>query len=104
MPPHTSSHHLLILALTSLHLPILAAFKPYIEREVEYNTECKTCPRSLCPNKIAYGDNYGETRFNATCWTRGTRIMGDDLWLGSEGGCYVTQYDVFEYEGDCKAP
>jgi hypothetical protein len=37
-----------------------------------------------------------------TCWTRGTKIMGDRLWLKSEAGCYITQYDVLEYDGDCK--
>jgi hypothetical protein len=28
--------------------------------------------------------------------------MGDRLWLKSEAGCYVTQYDALEYDGDCK--
>jgi len=28
--------------------------------------------------------------------------MGDDLWLKTDTGCYITQYDVVEYEGDCK--
>lgn len=28
--------------------------------------------------------------------------MGDRLWLKSEAGCYVTQYDVLEYAGDCE--
>jgi len=28
--------------------------------------------------------------------------MGDNLWLKSEAGCYVTQYDVVEYPGDCE--
>lgn len=48
--------------------------KEHISTEAEYNTECKTCPRSLCPNELYY-----ETAdaFNVTCWTRGTRIMGD---------------------------
>lgn len=76
-----------------------AAVKPYIETAAEYNTECKTCPRSLCPNKIDYGT---DDKLNVTCWTRGTKIMGDNLWLKSEAGCYVTQYDVLEYPGDCK--
>lgn len=26
--------------------------------------------------------------------------MGDNLWLKSEAGCYITQYDVLEYSGD----
>ena len=78
---------------------VRAEIKPYISTETEYNTECKTCPRSLCPNQIAY-DYYD--KFNVTCWTRGTKIMGDDLWLKTEAGCYVTQYDVIEYAGDCE--
>jgi hypothetical protein len=27
--------------------------------------------------------------------------MGDGLWLKSEARCYITQYDVAEYSGDC---
>lgn len=74
-----------------------AELKPHITTAAEYNTECKTCPRSLCPNQIYYGQ---KDYFNVTCWTRGTKIMGDRLWLKSEEGCYVTQYDVLEYDGD----
>lgn len=47
-------------------------FKPYISTMAEYNTECKRCPRSLCPNTKYYGPN---DEFNVTCWTRGTKIM-----------------------------
>jgi hypothetical protein len=78
---------------------VTAQVKPYITTHAEINTECKTCPRSLCPNHIFYG--WGEN-LNVTCWTRGTNIMGDRLWLKSEAGCYITQYDVIEYDGDCK--
>jgi hypothetical protein len=77
----------------------VADVKPYITTYAEYNTECKTCPRSLCPNKLAYATS---DSLNATCWTRGTRIVDGNLWLKSEAGCYVTQYDVQEYEGDCR--
>lgn len=28
--------------------------------------------------------------------------MGDRLWLKSEAGCYITQYDVLEYDGECE--
>ncbi|KAF1845060.1 uncharacterized protein K460DRAFT_405337 [Cucurbitaria berberidis CBS 394.84] len=76
---------------------VSADIKPYISTQADYNTECKTCPRSLCPNQLYYA---GEEAFNVTCWTRGTKIMGDTLWLKSEAGCYVTQYDVLEYPGD----
>ena len=50
--------------------------KAFIESQAEVNTECKTCPRSLCPNVVAYSQE-GEF-FNVTCWTRGTKIMGDE--------------------------
>lgn len=26
--------------------------------------------------------------------------MGDNMWLGTDKGCYVTQYDVSEFDGD----
>jgi hypothetical protein len=78
---------------------VTAEVKPYITAVSEVNTECKTCPRSLCPNKLYY--EQGGDEFNVTCWTRGTKIMGDRLWLKSEAGCYVTQYDVYEYEPGC---
>ncbi|KAF2260564.1 hypothetical protein CC78DRAFT_589551 [Lojkania enalia] len=74
-----------------------AEVKPYISTEAEYRTECKTCPRSLCTNTLYYE---GGESLNATCWTRGTKIMGDRLWLKTESECYVTQYDVLEYDGD----
>ena len=40
------------------------------------NTECKTCPYSLCTNKAAYD---GSTGVTLLCWTRGTVIDGDRL-------------------------
>ncbi|KAF2276744.1 uncharacterized protein EI97DRAFT_320102 [Westerdykella ornata] len=88
---------LLPLHIWLLTSPGLAEVKPYIITAAEYNTECKTCPRSLCPNVLAYST---DDSFNATCWTRGTRIIDGNLWLKSEAGCYVTQYDVLEYDGD----
>ncbi|EMD60261.1 hypothetical protein GGP41_009651 [Bipolaris sorokiniana] len=82
-----------IVAAVTVH----AQVKSYIPTEAEYRTECKTCPRSLCPNKLYYSGGDG---LNATCWTHGTKIMGDNLWLKTEAGCYITQYDVLEYAGD----
>jgi hypothetical protein len=76
-----------------------AEVKPYINTTTEIPTECKTCPRSLCPNKVAYN---WEKNFNVTCWTRGTKIMSDNLWLRSGDDCYVTQWDLIEYSGDCR--
>lgn len=35
------------------------------------NTECKTCPNSLCSNKNFYGSLL---MFRATCWTIGQKI------------------------------
>lgn len=89
---------LLRLALLSPLCTVIAAAKPYVTNWVEIETECKTCPHSLCPNKIAY--ELGEY-LNATCWTHGTKIQGDRLWLKSEAGCYVTQWDLAEYNGTC---
>ncbi|KAF2744716.1 hypothetical protein M011DRAFT_408020 [Sporormia fimetaria CBS 119925] len=80
-----------------LSTPTTAQLKSSIPTAAEYNTECKTCPRSLCPNVHAY---YSYDTMNVTCWTQGTKIMGDDLWLRTGENCYVTQYDVLEYPGD----
>lgn len=35
-------------------------------------TECKTCPYSLCPNQLAF--DYG-TEMTLTCWTYGDNIV-----------------------------
>ena len=76
MRSHSRSQLLGFLALTLLVLASGAAPKnyTYIERVADVNTECKTCSRTLCPNTLYYGQ--GES-LNATCWTRGTKIMGD---------------------------
>lgn len=79
---------------------VRADFKPYISTSADIRTECKTCPRSLCPNQLFY--DFDES-LNVTCWTRGTKIMGDSLWLKTQTGCYITQYDVAEYLEDCEA-
>lgn len=88
-----------IVPLVLIFAPVIAAaaVKPYISAVAEYSTECKTCPYSLCTNKLYYdgGDN-----LTTTCWTRGSKIVGDNLWLKTDSGCYVTQYDLVEYEGD----
>ncbi|KAL5116392.1 hypothetical protein ACEQ8H_005740 [Pleosporales sp. CAS-2024a] len=75
-----------------------AEIQPFITTSADIRTECKTCPRSLCPNQLYYG--FDESLINVTCCTRGTKIMGDGLWLKSEAGCYITQYDVAEYPGN----
>lgn len=36
------------------------------------NTECKTCPYSLCPNQLAF-DNANQ--MTLTCWTYGDNIV-----------------------------
>lgn len=54
----------------------VAAKKPYITTREDITTECKTCPRSLCPNvELVRAPDTEE--FNVTCWTMGTKIMGD---------------------------
>ncbi|KAF2196630.1 hypothetical protein GQ43DRAFT_467031 [Delitschia confertaspora ATCC 74209] len=107
--PKMGSHARCRPSLPGLFLPLLLLLtpsaaapttKPYINSTADYSTECKTCPHSLCTNKQYYisGDS-----LNATCWTRGTKIAGDTLWLRTEAGCYVTQYDIAEYDGDYTA-
>lgn len=98
MPASWSSAVFSAILLLTTHAE--AQRKPFITTEAEVITECKTCPRSLCTNLDTYSQSYGA--FNVTCWTRGTKIMGDDLWLKTDKGCYVTQYDVLKYAGDCK--
>lgn len=60
------------------------------------NTECKTCPFVLCPNKLYYES---DTNVTLTCFTEGTEIAGNSVWLGTTDGCYVTQYDLELYNG-----
>ncbi|ORY13286.1 hypothetical protein BCR34DRAFT_649419 [Clohesyomyces aquaticus] len=67
---------------------------------VEVDTECKTCPYSLCPNKLSYDWEYDTTNKTLNCWTEGTPIVNDTTWLKTSDGCYVTQYDLKEYAGD----
>jgi hypothetical protein len=82
-----------------------AGVNPYITTNIDVTTECKTCPRSLCPNENFYGYYGGlDGPLNVTCYTYGTKIIGDNLWLKTDVGCYVTQYDLNEYDGDCKSP
>jgi hypothetical protein len=87
-------------ALSLLATLTEATVKPYISTVATIRTECKTCPRSLCPNLLYY--DFGMP-LNVTCWTRGTNIMGDRLWLQSTAGCYVTEYDLNEYSGQCRS-
>jgi hypothetical protein len=49
------------------------AVKPYINNSLEHgvNTECKTCPYSLCTNVAAYES---EDPIKLTCWTHGDVI------------------------------
>lgn len=77
MPPHSRSPVLGLLALAlsaALFEGAAAQNQTYIERIADVNTECKTCSHTLCPNKLYYGQ---EDPLNVTCWTIGTKIMGD---------------------------
>jgi hypothetical protein len=64
------------LLMAALALSVSAQPKPNLVNTVEkgVNTECKTCPWTLCTNKAFYegGDNV-----TLTCWTHGTEIAGD---------------------------
>ncbi|PGG97547.1 hypothetical protein AJ79_09162 [Helicocarpus griseus UAMH5409] len=66
-----------------------------VERGI--NTECKKCPFSLCPNVEAYG---GGDNVTLECWASGTNVNGDVTWLRTTTGCYITQWDLIEYQGD----
>ncbi|KAI3395260.1 hypothetical protein diail_1613 [Diaporthe ilicicola] len=61
------------------------------------NTECKTCPYSLCTNQLALDSG---TETTLTCWTYGDSIVDSNIWLKTTDGCYITQWDLVEYAGD----
>jgi hypothetical protein len=64
------------LLVAALALCVSAQLKPSIINTVEkgVNTECKTCPWTLCTNKEFYE---GTDNVTLTCWTHGTEIAGD---------------------------
>lgn len=74
-------HKLLIAALAlsigvNAKASIKSATKPSINGTLEFGveTECKTCPYTLCTNKAFYGY---DTQVTLTCWTEGTSIAND---------------------------
>ncbi|KAJ5037244.1 uncharacterized protein L3040_007421 [Drepanopeziza brunnea f. sp. 'multigermtubi'] len=83
----------ILLAVASLGVD--AAFKPPINNTLEQSveTECKTCPYSLCTNKAFY--EY-DTQVSLVCWTTGAEIDGDTTWLRTSDDCYVTEYDLMD--------
>ncbi|KAF1977292.1 hypothetical protein BU23DRAFT_452765 [Bimuria novae-zelandiae CBS 107.79] len=90
----------LLLRLLPLVLVLPYAFgdsAPAISTSAEYNTECKTCPHSLCPNTLYYSTS---ELLNLTCWTHGTRIISTTLWLRSTSSCYLTEYDLADTTTD----
>ncbi|KAF2812368.1 uncharacterized protein BDZ99DRAFT_265425 [Mytilinidion resinicola] len=93
---YSSFHSILI--LSRFNFAISTVPKVYLNNTVEHgvNTECKTCPYVLCPNKLYYDSDVNVT---LTCFTTGTEISGDSIWLGTSDGCYVTQYDLVLYNG-----
>ncbi|CAN8101229.1 unnamed protein product [Discula destructiva] len=56
-------------------------------------TECKTCPYSLCTNAAAYEYDHD---MSLTCWTRGTTVVDTNVWYHTTDGCYVTEWDIIE--------
>jgi hypothetical protein len=77
MSPHgrsTACFGLLALVLSILPDGSTAQNATYIERIADVNTECKTCSHTLCPNTLFYSQG---DALNVTCWTRGTKIIGD---------------------------
>jgi hypothetical protein len=112
--------HLSLLAVLAISSASVSAVKASINNTVEHgvNTECKTCPYTLCTNKVYYES---DALVTVTCYTHGTVIDGDEyifssvlfensstkticysVWLQTTDGCYVTQYDLTDYVGDCK--
>jgi hypothetical protein len=91
---------LTLLVLSTTTLADTAAFKPPLNNTLEPGvaTECKTCPYKLCTNKAFYDYN---TQVSLTCWTKGTSVDGDSTWLKTSDGCFVTQYDLADYNGTC---
>jgi hypothetical protein len=53
-----------------------ATTKTSLNNTVEHgvDTECKTCPFVLCPNKLYYES---DTNVTLTCFTEGTEIAGN---------------------------
>lgn len=82
----------------ALILPVIrAGTTAAVSTTADYNTECKTCPHSLCPNTLYYST---DDALNVTCWTHGTRIVDTNLWLRSTSDCYVTEYDLADNTTD----
>jgi len=93
-----SSSLLLLLPILVSGKSLMAKVQPSINNTLEkgVETECKTCPYSLCTNVAWY--TYS-TNVTLTCWTSGTSIDNDTTWLKTTDGCYVTQYDLKLYNG-----
>jgi hypothetical protein len=70
------SNHVLFGAILAHYASASTQAKPYIVNTVErgMNTECKTCPWTLCTNTVYYES---EDNVTLTCWTHGTEIAGD---------------------------
>jgi hypothetical protein len=96
--------------LIAISLPLLAAASPVdgsaalAERQspvlnatVEYITQCKTCPWDLCNNVVPISR---DQVVNVTCWTEGSKIDDNNLWLKTGDECYIAEYDFIETNTD----
>lgn len=63
----------------------------------EYFTNCKKCPYIMCTNPELV---YSGTVLPLTCWTYGDLVGDSQLWLKTNTGCFVSEYDLIEHEGD----
>lgn len=97
-----SLYTLLFAACTAAKYPVFqsrqnnaTAVPSTVEQGVQ--TECKTCPYSLCTNKVAYEYNHDML---LTCWTRGDSIVETNVWYETTDGCYVTEWDIID--GNCR--
>ncbi|PKS12549.1 hypothetical protein jhhlp_000757 [Lomentospora prolificans] len=66
---------------------------------VEYSTFCQKCPYTICTHLEVPSSG---TDYDLTCWTYGDLVGDSQLWLKTSTGCYVSEYDLVEYEGEIR--
>ncbi|KAF3764166.1 hypothetical protein M406DRAFT_351611 [Cryphonectria parasitica EP155] len=84
-------HHLVPLDTRQSNATAASSVPSRVENGIQ--TECKTCPYSLCTNVVAY--EYSQD-MNLTCWTTGDMIVDTNTWYKTTDNCYVTEWDIIE--------
>uniref|UniRef100_A0A8H7KDY0 Cyanovirin-N domain-containing protein n=1 Tax=Bionectria ochroleuca TaxID=29856 RepID=A0A8H7KDY0_BIOOC len=95
---------LAVLATPILGSPVVETLNAQVKEQprqvngtVEYSTMCKSCPYDLCPNvNIPWGGDI----VTLTCWAEGDNVGDTKLWLKTTENCYISEYDLVEYQGD----